>query len=208
MRPLLLAFILALSLKATELIYISNDSSHSSLQALELKYQQPLLINNKKVYLIPSACRLERYFGGASQGKLVLTTKPQLTQEIVVTQEVFEAKDESVITQKIEVEKSIALVEGKVSKAFLDDKEGRGFGGASEVPLNFNFQKIEATQKYMKPTSEKEKIITEPMPIAEQKPQCQLLDDGSGYSLIHTNEAQLYFQAQFSSIRNGAILFQ
>lgn len=206
MRILLLAFSLALSLEATELIYISNDSTHSNLQDLELKYQQALLINDKKVYLIPSDCRLERYFGGESEGKLILSSKPQLTQEIIITQEVFEAKDESVITQIIEVEKSIALVEGKVSKAFLDDKEGRGFGGASEVPLNFSFQKIAATQKYMKPTPVKEKIIKEP--IAEQKPQCQLLEDGSGYSLKYTNEAQLYFKAQFSSIKNGAILFQ
>lgn len=206
MRLLCLAFFLALSLEATELIYISNDSSHSSLQSLELKYQQALLINDKKVYLIPSDCRLERYFGGESEGKLFLTTKPQLTQEIIITQEVFEAKDESIITQKIEVEKSIALVEGKVSKAFLDDKEGRGFGGASEVPLNFSFQKIAATQKNMKPIPTKEKNIQEP--IREQKPQCQLLDDGSGYYLKYLNEAQLYFQAQFSSIENGAILFQ
>ena len=206
MKILCLAFSLVLSLEATELIYISNDSTHASLQDLELKYQQALLINEKKVYLIPSDCRLERYFGGTSEGKLILSSKPQLTQEIIITQEVFEAKNESVITQIIEVEKSIALVEGKVSKAFLDDKEGRGFGGASEVPLNFSFQKMAATQKYMKPIPTKEKIIQEPIP--EQKPQCQLLDDGSGYSIKHTNKAQLYFQAQFSSIKNGAILFQ
>jgi len=206
MRIFLLTCFLVISAFATDLIYISNDSSKSSLQALEMKYQQALLINDKKVYLIPTDCRLERYFGGASEGNLILSTKPQLTQEIIITQEVFEAKDESVITQKIEVEKSIALVEGKVSKAFLDDEEGRGFGGSSEVPLNFSFQKIAAAQKHMKPVPTKEKNIQEPIP--EQRPQCQLLDDGSGYSLNYTNEAQLYFQAQFSSIKNGAILFQ
>ena len=44
----------------------------------------------------------------------------------------FEAKDTTVIEKKIEQEKAVLLVEGKISKAFLDDKEGRGFGGESE----------------------------------------------------------------------------
>ena len=105
-----------------------------------------------------------------------LSKAPEQTQEIIITQEVFEAKDESIIKEKIEVEKSIALVEGKVSKAFLDDKEGRGYGGASQVPLDFSFQKIAAKQVHMKPPSKEKPVLTSTRPSPH--PSCQLLNDG------------------------------
>ena len=194
------------SIFATELIYVSNDTDTQSLQNLEKKYKQLLLINDKKVYLIPSDCRLERYFGGASEAKVKLVQKPQMAEKIIITQDLFEATDEKVIQEKIEVKKSIDLVEGKVAKAFLDDKEGRGFGGASEVPLDFTFQKLEAKKIDMKPVTQEKTVIQEKKP--HQHPHCQLLTDGSGYQLFHITDAQLYKDAQLSSLRENTILFK
>jgi hypothetical protein len=191
---------------ANELIYISNNTDDSNLKELHQKYKQTLLINNSKIYLIPSDCCLERYFGGASQGSITLSKAPDQTKKIVITQEVFEAKDESVIKEKIEVEKSIALIEGKVSKAFLDDKEGRGFGGASEIPLDFTFQKVEAKKVYMKPVEASTPVLEKTK--TSQHPTCKLLNDGSGYELKHIKMAQFYSDKGISPIINSTILFK
>ena len=118
----------------------------------------------------------------------------------------FEAKDETVIKEKIELEKSIALIEGKVSKAFLEDKEGRGFGGASEIPLDFTFQKAEAKKVYMKPVQEQTSAIAKTK--ASQHPTCQLLIDGSGYELKHLKAAQFYSGERVNPITNPTILFK
>lgn len=205
MRNFFVLLLTISGLSAHELIYISNDASQQNLEGLYQAYKQALLINEKKVYLIPSDCRLERYFGGASQAAVKLSKSPEQTREIIITQEVFEANDESVIKEKIEVEKSIALVEGKVSKAFLDDKEGRGYGGASQTPLDFTFQKIAATQVYMKPEAQKKPKTTDVKP--SQHPSCQLLNDGSGYQLEHIKDANLYFDQSLHPISNSTILF-
>ena len=206
MRFFTLVLLSITSVYANELIYISNNTSSDSLEELHQKYKQTLLINDSKIYLIPSDCRLERYFGGASQGHVKLSKAPQQTQKLMITQEVFEAKDESVIKEKIEVEKSIALIEGKVSKAFLDDKEGRGFGGASEIPLDFTFQKVEAKKVYMKPVEKHASVIEETK--VSQHPICKLLNDGSGYELRHIKAAKFYSDAGISSIVNSIILFK
>ena len=205
MRSFVLSLLALSSVSAHELIYISNDTNPKNLSHLQNTYKQTLLVNDKKVYLIPSDCRLERYFGGASQVPVKLSKVPEQTQKISITQEIFEAKDESIIKKKIEVEKSIALVEGKISKAFLDDQEGRGYGGASQVPLDFTFQKIAATQVHMKPeTKEKPvKAITRP----SQHPSCQLLNDGSGYQLQYIKDAYIYSDKDLHPISDTTILF-
>lgn len=206
MRAFFLLLLALSSLSAHELIYISNDPSPENLNDLQETYKQVLLVNEKKVYLIPSDCRLERYFGGASQLPVKLSKAPEQTQKIILTQEVFESKDESIIKEQLEVEKSIALVEGKVAKAFLDDKEGRGYGGASQVPLDFTFQKITATQAHMKPEIRIEPKKDEMKPY--QHPTCQLLDDGSGYRLEHINDARLFIDRKLSPVSNNSILFR
>lgn len=206
MRSFLLLFFTIGYICAYELTYISNDASQTSLKGLKKTYKQTLLVNDKKVYLIPSDCRLERHFGGASQMPVKLSKEPEQTQEVRITQEVFEAKDERIIKEKIEVEKSIALVEGKVSKAFLDDKEGRGYGGASQVPLDFSFQKIAATQVHMKPKMQEKTVISDTK--FYQYPSCQLLDDGSGYQLKHIKDAYLYSDQGLHPISNTVILFK
>jgi hypothetical protein len=204
MRSFLLLFFTICSISAHELIHISDDASQKSLKKLQQTYKQTLLINDKKVYLIPGDCRLERYFGGASQLPVKLSKETEHTQEIIITQEVFEAKDERAIQEKIEVEKSIALIEGKVAKAFLDDKEGRGYGGASQVPLDFSFQKIAAKQVHMKPAAQKKTVMLNPY----QHPSCQLLDDGSGYRLEDIiNDAYFYSDKGLHPISSTTILF-
>jgi hypothetical protein len=205
MRNFLLLLLTISALSGYELIYISNDTSQENLNTLQQTYKQTLLVNDKKVYLIPSDCRLERYFGGASQLPVQLSQDLEQTQKITVTQEVFEAKDESIIKEKIEVEKSIALVEGKVAKAFLDDKEGRGYGGASQVPLDFSFQKIAAKKVHMKATIGHKPIVASTRPY--QHPSCQLLDDGSGYQLQDIKDAYLYSDQDLHPISSTTILF-
>ncbi|PHR56667.1 MAG: hypothetical protein COA44_07380 [Arcobacter sp.] len=194
-----------LSLSATELIFVSNSSDTKNLEGLEKKYLQQLLINKGYVYLIPSDCRLNRYFGGASNGTLKLSQRPEQTNTILITQEIFEAKSEAEIFQKIEVDKSISLIEGKVSKAFLDDKEGRGFGGASEVPLNFKIQQLKATSVNMVPAKE-HKVIVKDAPT-HKHPSCQLLKDGSGYTLLDIKEAKFYENKKLQAIQTDIIYF-
>ena len=210
MRLSFLLLASVVSVYATELIYISNNANEEHLKKLEETYKQKLLINEGYVYLIPSDCRLNRYFGGASNGNLQLSKTPEQTQKIVLTQAVFEAKNETEITEKIEVEKSIALVEGKVSKAFLDDKEGRGYGGASEVPLDFSFQRIKATSLNMTPTKKSSPIKKDEKESKKPyiHPSCELLDNGSGYKLFHLKQAQFYSKGQAKAITKKTILFK
>lgn len=205
MRSLFLSLLALSSLGAYELIYISNDANPKNLSHLQNTYKQTLLVNDKKVYLIPSDCRLERYFGGASQVPIKLSKVPEQTEKIILTQELFEAKDESIIKEKLEVKKSIALVEGKVAKAFLDDNDGRGYGGASQTPLDFTFQKTAATQVHMKNVAKEKAAKTTVRP--SQHPSCQLLNDGSGYQLQHINDAYLYLDQDLHPISNTIILF-
>jgi hypothetical protein len=205
MRNFLLLLLTISALSGYELTYISNDTTQQSLKGLQATYKQTLLVNDKRVYLIPSDCRLERYFGGASQADVILSKTPKQAQNVIITQAVFEAKDESTVKESIEAEKSIALVEGKVSKAFLDDNEGRGYGGASQLPLDFTFQKIAATQVHMKPEVQNKPKASNVKPY--QHPSCQLLDNGSGYQLEHIKDAYLYFDQRLHPISDPTILF-
>lgn len=205
MKTLFLILLSFVSAYGVELIYISNNISKDNLERLEKKYKQKLLINDKRVYLIPSDCRLQRYFSGVSEADVKLIRRPKQTEEIVVTQDIFEAEDEKSIIEKIEVKKSIALLEGKVVKDFLDDKEGRGYAGVSEIPLDFTFQKEQAKQAYMKPQS---KDVTPKKEAKQYKhPECELLEDGSGYRLLHTKNAYFYFKEEQIFISKNIILF-
>lgn len=212
MRAFSLVFFLVASVYASELIFVSNDTSTERLESLHQKYGQVLLVNDTRVYLISSECTIERYYGGTSQGTLNLVKAPTHTKEILVTQEVFEAKDEKVITQKIELDKSVALIEGKVSKEFLADKEGRAFGGVSELPRDMTSQKLEAKQIYMKTETvaivedKAQEVVPEAKPFAH--PTCQLLLDGSGYELIGLKNAQFYSKNTLTTIEETTILFK
>lgn len=211
MKKLALAFsLLVSSLYASELVLISNDTTSERLESLHQKYAQEILINNGHVYLISSECTIERYYGGTSQGQLNLVEAPTHTQDIPVTQEVFEAKDAKVITQKIELDKSIALVEGKVSKEFLADQEGRAFGGASELPRDMSAQRREVQKTQM--IVNEEPAEDQKVPIQTAKtythPTCQLLEDGSGYQLLGITDAKFYSKNGLTPISSPTILFK
>lgn len=181
-----------------DLIYLSSDSSPKNLEMLKGKYQQTLLLSDNGVYLIPSECQSERYFGGASEGVLNLIKGPMRTETVLNTQEVFEAKDEKEIVKKIELDKTFAIAEGKVSKDFLEDKEGRGFGGASEVALVIH-NEIEPKLS--------ERLAIEQPKKEVKRPSCQLLQDGSGYKIDSLNNGKLYINGTFSSVVNNTVLF-
>jgi len=207
MRAFFLALLFLNCSYAYELTYISNNPSIENLKMLSKTYKQALLLNDNKVYLIPSDCRLERYFGGFNQDMPKSSIQAPLTQETINSQEVFEAKDETVLKEKVELEKSIALVEGKVPKAFLDDTEKRGFGGASEIPLDFTFQRIEAKKVHMKPAQEHKPIIEKAK--AYQHPSCKLLDDATGYQLIHLKkDAKFFINGNLSSVHKNIVKFK
>jgi hypothetical protein len=200
------SFLLSLTAYSAELIHISGDSTPENLEVLSAKYAQTLVVDTNNVYLIPKECQLERYFGGASQGELHLIHTQERTETLAPTQEVFEAKDTTVIEKKIEQEKAVLLVEGKVSKAFLDDTEGRGFGGESELPLDMSSQKDQVIVETLKNT------VTN-NPIAEtsksvQHPSCKLLDNGSGYQLYSATNLRFYSDREFIPIVNDTILFK
>ena len=203
MKMLCLLLLSLASCYGAELTYISNDTGIKNLESLENKYKQALLINEARVYLITKECQLKRYFGAASEGELKLVQIPRHTETILITQEVFEAKDEKEIQEKIETEKSISLIEGRVAKAFLEDKEGRGFGGFSEIALDFKSQKIQASQSITLPKTEH--IIKETK--EDKTPNCHLLKDGSGYRLENISNAQMYSAKGFSPILDNVILF-
>lgn len=202
----LVFLLLSLTAYSAGLIHISGDTTAENLEALSVKYAQILLINSDDVYLIPKECQLERYFGGASQGELNLVHTQVQTQAITLTQEVFEAKDTAVIEKKVEQEKAVLVVEGKVSKAFLDDKEGRGFGGASEVALDLSSQKNQVIANSLKNMDNKDDIVKTVK--SKQHPTCQLLENGSGYKLYSTTNPRIYFNKEFIPVVNDTIVFK
>lgn len=205
MRGLVGLFI-GMSLYGADLIQIANEASMQQLEHLNQKYQQPLLVDGSKVYLIPTACRLDRYYGGSSQGVLELVQAPNQTEKILMTQEVFEANETTQIMKKIEQEKSIAIAEAKISRAFLEDKEGRGFGGASQVPLDFSFEKV---QVLLEGASASDKVASsKEVVVVTSVPQCDILNDGSGYHIDSLNSPQLYRNGVLAPVIDNLVRYE
>ncbi len=191
MRHLLLIFLLLYTLHGNELILLSSDPAH--LSKLYQQYKQKLLVDTTKIYLIPTACILDRYFGGASQGDLILVDAPIHTDELLPTQAVFEAKQTQEIQSQIDIQKQLALVQGSMAKEFIQDDEGRAYGGASEIPVDHSFQ-----------TPQHNDISQEDAP---SHPSCILLEDGSGYELLNTTSPRFYDDKGFSDITDTIIYF-
>ena len=194
---LFLIFLASLSSHAGDLIYLSSDTSPTSLEALGTKYQQMLVVDNNGVYLVPSECKAERYFGGASEGVLNIIRGPVRIETVLNTQEVFEAKEEQQIVKKIELDKVYAIVDGKTPKDFLEDKEGRGFGGASEVPLVIR-NEIQTSVP---------KMAVKTQGIQIKRPSCQILMDGSGYQIEPLNNGRVYIDGKTTPVSNNTISF-
>lgn len=195
---LLLILLASFSTYAGDLIYLSGDITPSTLEALSTKYQQVLVLDDNGVYLVPSECKAERYFGGASEGVLNLVRGPIRTETVLTTQDVFEAKEEKQIIKKIELEKAYAIADGKISKDFLEDKEGRGFGGASEVPL--------VIRNEIETNVPKAVVVAQVKPI--KRPSCQMLMDGSGYKIEPFNNMRAYINGRITSISNNTVSFE
>lgn len=193
------AFLLAsVTVYSADLIYLSSDASAKNLEMINAKYQQTFLVSDGGVYLIPSECQSERYFGGASEGVLNLINGPIRTETVLTTQDVFEAKEEKQIIKKIELDKTFAIAEGKISKDFLEDREGRGYGGASETPLIMHNEII--------PLIVKASVKAEVKEI--QRPNCEILNDGSGYKIGGMTNARLYTNGKMIQVVNDTVLFQ
>jgi hypothetical protein len=195
---MLLILLASLSTYAGDLIYLSGDTAPVNLEILSSKYQQMLVVDDNGVYLVPSECKAERYFGGASEGVLNLVRGPIRTETVLNTQEVFEAKEEQQIVKKIELDKAYAIADGKISKDFLEDKEGRGFGGASEVPLVIHNE----IQTNMPKTAVKTQLKQ------MKRPACQMLMDGSGYTIEPLNNTRIYSDGKSTPMSKNTVSFQ
>lgn len=195
----LFLFLASVSVYSADLIFLSSDVSQKNIELIAQKYQQPLLLVDNGIFLIPSECQSERYFGGASEGVLNIVKGPIRAEAVLTTQEVFEAKDEKQIIKKIELDKTFAIAEGKIAKDFLEDKEGRGYGGASEAPLDTHNEIKVPVIKEVEKTQPKAKM---------QHPTCQMLSNGSGYKVGSLENGRLYENGAFSSIENNTVLFR
>lgn len=194
----LLILLAGVSAYAGDLIFLSNDVTAQNLEIVSAKYAQTLVVDDNGVYLVPSECKSERYFGGASEGVLNLVRGPIRTETVLNTQEVFEAKEEKQIVKKIELDKTFAIAEGKISKDFLEDKEGRGFGGASEVPLVIHNEIESSTPK----------VAVKAQTKQSQRPSCQISLDGSGYKIDALNNGRLYINGKITPMLNDTVSFQ
>ncbi|MCK4875818.1 MAG: hypothetical protein KAS26_08225, partial [Sulfurimonas sp.] len=151
MKRILVTLLLSISLQSAELIHVSNSTAEDNLNILIDKYKKNIIINNNRAYIVPEECLVSRYFGGLSENKLNLPISSTYSAPIIVTQEVFEAKDVEAIEEQIQKQKTTDEVEGKVAKAFLEDKEGHLFGGLSQNPIDLTKQtKIVEIEKEMK----------------------------------------------------------
>lgn len=193
-----LILLAGISTYAGDLIHLSSDVAPENLKILSIKYQQILVLDDNGVYLVPSECRSERYFGGASEGVLNLVHGPIRTEVVPNTQEVFEAKNEKQIVKRIELDKTFAMAEGKVSKDFLEDKEGRGFGGASEVPFVIHNEIESAAPKAVEKAHLKQ----------SKRPSCKILVDGSGYEIDGLYNGRLYDNGKITPMSNDSVSFQ
>ena len=202
MKRILVTLLLSISLQSAELIHVSNSTAEDNLNILIDKYKKDIIINDNRAYIVPEECLVSRYFGGLSENKLNLPISSTYSAPIIVTQEVFEAKDVEAIEEQIQKQKTTDEVEGKVAKAFLEDKEGHLFGGLSQNPIDLTKQtKIVEIEKEMKKETREQKDST------SVHPTCKLLDDGTGYKLYKTINPKLYNANGYQPIYNDNVLF-
>jgi len=199
LRTLLLSVCLSVSLFAVELVHVENDTSINSLKNLALKYNQDIIINNNKAYIVPDECQVLRYFGGLSENKVLLPQSKTYATPTTITQEIFEAKDTQEVEKAILKQEIIADVSGKAPSAFLGDKEGHLFGGLSEVPIDLSSQRKIIQEIAVKKTIKK---------TTYKHPTCKLFKDGSGYKLLNVKNPRQYSNGILSEILNASVFFK
>ena len=191
MKRLFITVLSTISLYSADLIHVSNSIDKNSLTFLADKYKQSIIIDANRAFIVPQECKVLRYFGGLSQNRLNLPKSSVYTAPIVVTQEVFEAKDVNEIEDQIKKNKLIDKIEGKSPESFLEDTDGHLFGGLSQNPINLTKQK-----KIMKNVTKKE------------YPTCQLLDDGSGYKISKSIAPIEFINYELVPITEGIVVFK
>ena len=77
-----------------------------------------------------------RYFGGLSQNEVVLPKSSTYSAPLVVTEEVFIAKNADDIDKVVQKQKLNDIASGKSAKEFLEDRTGHLYGGLSENNIN------------------------------------------------------------------------
>jgi len=192
-------------LHSANLIYISNDINKTNLDLLYKKYHSDIIIDSKKAYLAPRECLIDRYFGGESETKIIIPKSEIHTRDIVSTQEVFEAKDNSAIDKQFEKKNSINLLVGDIAKGFLQDEDGRKFAGITEN-MDYLVQLIEKEKTLHIKKNIKQVSVIKNATLQKNR-RCKLLDDGSGYKIYTNEKIKIYSIDGIRYIPNGEVLF-
>lgn len=170
---------------------VSNSIDDKELERLYAKYKKDIIIYENRSYIAPSQCLLERGYGGLSNNKsLNLPSDGLLNGSMAINEKIFKATDTKEIKESIAKQKINDEVEGKVAKAFLDDKEGHLYGGISQGRVNLDDQKIVVRTA-----------------IELKHPECKLMDRGLGYSL-NVNGIKIYKNGSSVEIKGSSIYFE
>ena len=78
-----------------------------------------------------------RYFGGESEVKADIVKSAIYTAPVLITEEVFSAKDTKEIDMALEKQNQKRVDSGEVAVEFMNKPKGHLFGGISEGNLNF-----------------------------------------------------------------------
>lgn len=185
-------------LSAAELIHVSNSVDSKSLEELYSKYKKEIVVSDNRAYLVPSECLLVRHFGGVSQSSVEIVGKELQNGYLSMTQELFGAKDVSIVKQEIEKQKISDAIEAKEAKAFLQESDGHLYAGISQGLINLDEQKSVV------------KIIEQNNNIVDKNianPTCKLLNGGIGYTILGASDAKIYNGSALVEIKE-AVLFK
>jgi len=80
----------------------------------------------------------KRYFGGLSEVKANLPKSAIYSAPVVITAEVFSAKDDKEFNKAIEEQTQEQKITKKIAKEFLENNNGHLFNGLSEGKLNIS----------------------------------------------------------------------
>ncbi len=182
------------SLSAYELIHISNSVDLQSLKELGQKYKKDVVISDRRAYLIPSECLLDRYFGGLSQNRVELPNSDLYHSSYAVNEKIFDAKDDQEVEEEIIKQKISDTIQAKEAKEFLEENNGHLYGGLSEGVVDLGAQK-----NIVKAAPQESKTY--------RHPECRVLDDSSGYEIYGAKNIQIYSNEKIIDIKES-ILFK
>ena len=94
------------------------------------------------LYAISTSEKAPRYFGGLSQNEVLLPKSSTYSAPLIVTEEVFVAKNTDDIDKVVQKQKVSDIASGKYVKEFLEDRSGHLYGGLSENKIDLQTKKI------------------------------------------------------------------